>query len=201
MAFEGVRCGGAQCRRSCPLRCLAVPLLIFLEPVLGGGIRNRRNLEWRNWAQQKCAKFCRGILRTEVIFLGVSFGALGMHSPLVPTQLLYRDPLVFVHDDWSIVSMRVQHHMPLASNSKQPTFAVYVCSHTTIGECCTKFRSGFLKFVPNFHRTEFCHSKLCTFRPPPPLYLTCVLDMHSKGMSYPPPPLQGAQPMPSHCLH
>ena len=33
----------------------------------GGGIRNQRNLEWQNLAQQKCAKLCRGILMSEAI--------------------------------------------------------------------------------------------------------------------------------------
>ena len=32
------------------------------------------------------------------------------------------------------------------------------------------------------------------------LYLTPSPGMHWKGGGYPPPPLQGAQPMPSHCL-
>ena len=38
-----------------------------------GGIRNRRNLEWRNLAQQNCTKLCRGILRSQAIFLGFIF--------------------------------------------------------------------------------------------------------------------------------
>ena len=37
----------------------------------GGGVRNRRHLEWQNLAQQKCTKFCRGILGTDAIFLAV----------------------------------------------------------------------------------------------------------------------------------
>ena len=77
-------------------------------------------------------------------------------------------PLVFVHDGWSIIFVRIQHHMPLASNSKQPIFAVYAWTHATVREFCTKLCSDIQKFVPNFHRIAFCHSKFCKFRIPPP---------------------------------
>ena len=94
---------------------------------------------------------------------GVGFRGLCMHSPLVPAQLARQGPfdrsvgscglpLVFVHDGWSIISMRIQHHIPLASNIKQPTFALYACSHATIGGFCTKFCSGIYKSVPIFHQ-------------------------------------------------
>ena len=58
----------------------AAPLWDILEYQ---GVRNRRNLEWQNLAQRKCAKLCRGILRTEAICLGVIFSALGIHDPNV----------------------------------------------------------------------------------------------------------------------
>ena len=58
----------------------------------GGGIRNRPNLDWQNLPQQKCAKFCPGILRTKAIFLGVFFSAPDMHIPFVPPHFTLQGP-------------------------------------------------------------------------------------------------------------
>ena len=56
-------------------------------PLLGEGeIRNGRNLERQNWAQQKCAKLCHHIVRSEDSLRGVVFISLGMHISIVPNS-------------------------------------------------------------------------------------------------------------------
>ena len=52
-----------------------------------GEIGNGRNLERQILAQQKCTKLCRGIGRSEAIFLRVIFRSLGMCSSVVPNSL------------------------------------------------------------------------------------------------------------------
>ena len=61
---------------------------------LPGGGGEWAKLEWQNLAQQKCTKFCHGVLRTGAIFLGVIFSTLGMQITFVTHNVLYRHPLV-----------------------------------------------------------------------------------------------------------
>ena len=71
--FRASRLGG------CGLHCRL--------PGGGGGVRNRRNLEWQNLAQQNCAKLCHGISASEAIFqVSLFFSALGVHIPIVPAH-------------------------------------------------------------------------------------------------------------------
>ena len=44
-------------------------------PMGGGGLWNRRNLEWQMLVQQKCTKSCHGIFRSMAIFLCVVWQA------------------------------------------------------------------------------------------------------------------------------
>ena len=58
-----------------------------------GKVRNRQNLEWQNWAPQKCAKLCHGVQGSFGRLVGAS--ALCLEEPVVHDILLRGVPKGF----------------------------------------------------------------------------------------------------------
>ena len=151
---------------------------------------------WYDLPQQKCAKLCHGIGRSEAIFPGVSFSALGMHISIVPNSL---------QEIRAIIQATTQK--PPRNNNSQPkayprgsgdalqrkksikgpqeiTTTVYAHSCPTIRE----FVPNFAVIFENWVRIV-CASSLCQqlrAKCSPPFAISPLQSLH--GPNPPPPP-------------